>query len=280
MIAIYGDAHTNRVGDILLPISVIIDNEIPKTQSFVYKNVVPLEAQINEVLKPLLDGVMQMAKEVVESSGISAPDVILLSGKSSMLPIVRQLFKEMFPGSDIQFPKINVPRAEALTPHPDDLKECVVLGACQLKQIHPVEGVLVRVANNSRFSATTSRLGILASGHFKEVFKAGVPIGEVGIKAPVKVTVQRQTHITFVENTGVSNEWLVNGQQNQNISVLKKFKLEHKILEWEQKHGRRISDEAIIDADIEMEVTSNLIVRLIARIPDIEEPFEFEAELN
>ena len=48
--------------------------------------------------------------------------------------------------------------------------------------------------------------------------------------------------------------------------------------EWERSHDTKITDKMLFDTKLELEITPNLGVKLIARVPGIEEPFEFKAD--
>jgi molecular chaperone DnaK (HSP70) len=264
----YGDDHPAL--PTLTPIMVIVDNK-DKSEQFEHEKVVPLEDEINQRIKPRLEKLMEMMRRLALNNGVTTPDVILLSGKSSALSIVEEVISDEFPASEIH--------------RPDDLKECVVLGACQFSHEEAVAGVYIDIEESSCLSATTSRLGVRVneSGQikFRQIIDAGVPIGAAGLKVPVSGTVlKRQTRIRILENTGLDDEMVIHGKENQNITPLKEFRLEQKLAEWESNHEAKITDKALFDAKLELEITPNLGVKLIAKVPGIEEPFEFEASFS
>lgn len=265
----YGDDHPNPMTAVPV-LSVLVDNQV-KADQFFHKDIVPHQAALNEQIKPRLEKLMEMMRRLAVNNGIVSPDVILLSGKSSAFSIVEEVIKDEFHGSDIH--------------RPDDLKECVVLGACQFSHEEAVSGVYIDLEESSCLSATTSRLGIRVneSGQikFKEIIDAGVPIGATGLKMPVSgVILKRQTRIRILENTGLEDETVIHGKENQNITPLKEFRLEQRLAEWESNHDTKITEKALFDAKLELEITPNLGVKLIARVPGIEEPFEFEASFS
>jgi Ethanolamine utilization protein EutJ (predicted chaperonin) len=262
----YGDDHTGRISALVL--TVIVDNEV-MADSYSPEVIVPKESELNDQLKPRLDKLMEMMRRLAHNNGIAVPDVILLSGKSSALPIIEEVIRAQFPSADVQRPK--------------DLKECVVLGASQFSHEEAVSGVYIEVEANSCLSATTSRLGIrvVEAGliKFKEIVDAGVPIGASGLKQPITgIILKRNTIIRILENTGLDDEMVLHGKQNLNISELKVFRLEQRLVEWERSHQTVITDKMLFEAKLELEVSPNLGIKLIARIPGIEEPVEFEAE--
>jgi hypothetical protein len=229
---------------------------------------VPEKAEFDGKLRPALEETINLAEEWAKNLGVGSPDVILLSGKSSALPLVEELMHAHFPEAKVE------PASE--------LKECVVRGACKLSAKDLRAGVTVRL-DDSVLSATTSRLGIAVwedgHGRFKEIIGAGVPIGAAGLKRPVRdVLLERDRQIRLLENTGHGVSLVVNNQENLYIRELKVFSLESKLLEWEGAHGRLVSAEELEAAEIELEMTPNLAIRLTARLPGVEEPLEFEAE--
>jgi hypothetical protein len=190
---------------------------------------------------------------------------------SSALPIVKEVIEEAFPppASEIYMPK--------------DLKECVAKGASQITVDDAIAGVYLDIDRNSYLSATTSRLGIRVSDagqtKFKEIVDAGVPIGQSGLTVPVTGAIlRRNTRIRILENTGLDDELVIKGKENPNITELRAFRLDHKLAEWERVNNQKITDQMLFDAKMELEISSNLRVRLTARIPAVDEHFEFEAE--
>ncbi|HVG19053.1 MAG TPA: Hsp70 family protein [Blastocatellia bacterium] len=259
-------------------ISVIVDKDVIELSGIVANElemdpfaIAPSVDELNAQLRPRLKNLMEMMRRLAVNNGIVSPDVILLSGKSSALSIVQEVISDQFPGADIH--------------RPNDLKECVVLGACQFSHEEAVAEIYINVEESSCLSATTSRLGVRVneSGQikFKEIIDAGVPIGSDGLRVPVTGTIfRRNTRIRILENTGLEDEMVINGKENQNITPLKEFRLEQRLAEWESSHDTKISDKELFDAKLELEITPNLGVKLIARVPGVDEPFEFEANFS
>lgn len=288
-IALYGDSHVDDRSQIwhgaILPggaelsetvlfsdlyLNVVVDNVlVSKPEEFKYKDIVPSKEQIEAQLRPKLSEIVASMKALVQKKAIDAPEIILLSGKSSALPIVKEVISDAFASSTIAMPK--------------DLKECVVRGACVLTDPEPREGVSVQFDHDQNLSAMTSSLGISVRGEngsrFRTAIEAGEPMGKEGVRGVLKGDVEftRRARITIYENTGFSDK-LVDGtgKDNPNITELKTFKLESKLAEWERIHDCKIDEAKIAKAQIELEATPNFRVRLTARIPGIEEPFEFE----
>jgi molecular chaperone DnaK (HSP70) len=251
-------------------LAAIVDNEIKPAELFQYVKCIPRRAEIDEATRPRLDGVVELMKRLAGNNGVKAPEVILLTGKSSALPVVRSVIQEAFKESKLVMPP--------------DSKECVVRGACQLSDETPEAKVSVQFEQKSHLGSTTSRLGISvneAGRHmFHQLIDAGVPIGE-GIRVKIeRVQLKnRRTRINILENTSaVEDKLSINDEDNRNIEELKSFKLESRLVEWERAHGRVISDQEIRSAEIELHLTPKLALRLVAKIPGITEEFEFEAE--
>jgi molecular chaperone DnaK (HSP70) len=249
-------------------LNVIVDNET-KESEFNHKEVSPKTELIGSLLRSKLIEAVEMMKQLAKKNKVAAPNVILLSGMSSAFPIVREVISGAFPDSSVEMPS--------------DLKGCVVKGACLLAEDEPAEGVSVKFEAGKCLSAMTSSLGISVrreSGRrFKKAIEAGEPIGREGVRGAIDRDVEftRRARITIYENTGFGDNLVdANGKDNPNITLLKTFKLESKLGEWERAHNRQISEPEIANSTIELEVTSNLKVKLRARIPGIDEPLEFE----
>ncbi|HVG35963.1 MAG TPA: Hsp70 family protein [Pyrinomonadaceae bacterium] len=249
-------------------LAVIVDN-IVRDEQFEHVDVVPQQEEINEQLRPKLEKIALMMQRLGQNNNVESPEIILLSGKSSALPLVREVMSEYFPTARIE--------------RPSDLKECVVRGACQLMNTETRAGVDFNLKNSGAISATTSRLGLRVTDTgqavFREVVDAGVPIGEEGLRSPVRgVVLKREGPVRIMENTSLEDEIMLDGHPNPNITELKVFRLNSQLSDWEEKHGRQITDHDLLKAEIELIVTPNLLVRLVARVPGVDGSLEFEAE--
>jgi hypothetical protein len=291
-IATYGDEHQEafrrdvyiegeNIGSRLpesFQLAVVVDNEVHETETFFHEEIVPKHESINELLRPKLEKLTVMMQRLAQNNRVAAPDIILLSGKSSALPVVREVIEKCFANALI------APSRES-DDHSFDLKECVVRGACELSNPDPRAKVDINFKNSRALSATTSRLGVRVSDTgqalFLEVVDAGVPIGSEGLRKPVPgIVLRREARIRLLENTSLEDPIMLDGHVNPNITELRVFRLDTQLTEWEQKHDRQISDEDLFNTDIELIVTPNLLVKLVARVPGIEEPLEFEAEAS
>jgi len=252
-----------------LKLTVIVDGAISE-ETFIHADVVPYLEELEADLRPKLEELAHMMKDLASQHRISQPDIILLSGKSSAFPLVTRIMEETFPGSAIE--------------KPDDLKECVVIGACSLSSTIPVAGIEIDVAEP--MTTTTSRLGIRVNeaGHikFKGFVDAGVPIPTEGLRGPVRGLgrIRRHNVISILENTSLRDEFVVDGKDNREIRDLTSYRVEHTIDEWERKHQATIGDKDIKQAQIEFEISPTLNVKLLARIPGVDDPIEFEAALD
>jgi molecular chaperone DnaK (HSP70) len=253
-----------------LPLAVIMDNK--DVETFPHEKIVPQQEEINRELEPKIADVIELMKRLARNNDIDSPEVIMLSGKSSAMPIVEELIRKNFPNSAVE--------------RPPDLKECVVRGARDITESEETfVKVRVKFTRKGGLTATTSRLGIGVKEPdgrrmFYQLVDAGMPIGEAGLKARVEGVslTSRRAHISILENTGLEDRLWIRDHENPNITILKTFKLEPKLVEWERAHGKQVAEQDIADARIELEVTPNLNVKLIAKIPGVEEPLEFEAE--
>lgn len=285
-ISTYGDEHQKKFAvpgkDVIdgvnikvrLPesfqLAVIVDNTVRLTEEFYHDDVVPNQQEIHTQLRPKLEDMADMMQRLAKHHSVSALDIVLLSGKSSALPIVHEVMKEYFPSTRIEKPL--------------DLKECVVRGACQLTSLDPGVGAYIKFKGAK--TAMTSRLGIRVNdpdtglSMFSQVIDAGVPIGDAGLRERVfGIAVDRETQIRILENTSSKDDWLkLNGEWNRNITELKVSSIDAKLSEWEKKHDRKVSEQDLENAKIELVVTPTLAVKLYISIPGMDEPLEFEAE--
>ncbi|MEK6280185.1 MAG: Hsp70 family protein [Acidobacteriota bacterium] len=250
-------------------LAVIVDNAVRLTEEFFHEDVVPRQQEIDSQLRPKLEDLADMMQRLAKHHDVTAPDIILLSGKSSALPVVPEVMAEYFPTARIA--------------KPADLKECVVSGACQL--VNPDPGP-VYIKFKGAKTAMTSRLGLRVNdpdtglSAFSQVIDAGVPIGDAGLRQRVLgIALDRETQIRILENTSSKDDWLsLNGKWNRNITELKVSSIDAKLSEWEKKHNRTVTDQDLEDAEIELLVTPTLAVKLTVRVPGMNEPLEFEAE--
>lgn len=252
-------------------LAVIVDNDVRPTETFAHDEIVPQQDEINELLRPRIEKMAVMMKSLAQNNKVEGPDIVLLSGKSSGLPVIREVLEAHFPNARIE--------------EPSDLKDAVVRGACQFSSSDPRAGVYLNIEDSRALSATTSRLGLRVDEagqlKFKQLLDAGVPIGDAGITVPVMgIVLKRDTQIRIMENTSLDDELILNGGSNPNMTELKMFHLDAKLIDWEQKNGKRITDKDLFDSEIQLVVTSNLAVKLIAQVPGIDEALEFEAEMS
>ncbi|HJQ70919.1 MAG TPA: Hsp70 family protein [Blastocatellia bacterium] len=255
-------------------VTVIIDGAPMRNYQFQYQDIAPSAGELDERLRPKLEQVIELMRRLARNNKVDAPEIILLSGKSSALPLVKKMIKEEFPGS--------------VTAMPTELKECVVRGACVLfLSEEEFSKVQIRPDHNGGMSATTSRLGIrvFESGKlkFKQIVDAGVPIDPPSLVTQVKGigSLTRNKRISIMENTGLDDDWSVGGKDNRNIKELETFSFGHSLSLWEQKHNLRVTDDELERASVYFEVTPDLKVKLLARIPGHEhEPIEFETEIK
>jgi molecular chaperone DnaK (HSP70) len=250
-------------------LAVIVDNDVRLNETFFHAEVVPQQEEINEQLRPRLEKITLMMQRLARNNNVDVPEIIMLSGKSSALPIVRDVMSEYFPSSRIE--------------HPQDVKECVVRGACQLSNPDPSANVHIQHKDTGALSATTSRLGLRVAdtgvAMFHEVIDAGIPIAPEGLRKSVQgIVLKRESRIRIMENTSLEDGIMLDGHINPNITELKVFRLNARLDAWEQSHGRKVTDQDLFDTEVELIVTPNLLVKLVARVPGVDEPIEFEAE--
>lgn len=250
-------------------LAVIVDNVVRLTEEFFHDDVVPRREEIDSQLRPKLEDMADLMQRLGKHHDVTEPNIILLSGKSSALPVVEEVMKEWFPSSRIARPAYS--------------RECVVKGTCQF--VNPDPGP-VYIQFKGAKTAMTSRLGVRVNdpdtgqSAFSQVIDAGVPIGDEGLKQRVfGIAVNRDTQIRILENTSSKDDWIIkNGKWNRNITELKVSSIDAKLTEWEKAQNRKVTDQELEDAKVELVVTPALAVKLIVSIDGMDEPLEFEAE--
>jgi molecular chaperone DnaK (HSP70) len=255
----YGDRHQPPANLGFIPLHILIDDR-QMTHNFYHEDIVPRLEELNSELEVFLNDAMLLTKKLAEEGQVEAPDVILLAGKSSALPIVKEMLRRYFPTSEICYPS-------------SDLKECVVHGAC-IKERYKQPFVDVRLnLDEAAIGATTSRIGVprLKGGHcyFEGVFGAGVPIPETGLKKRLEglPPLTRKTRITILENVGGNDDYMVSGKRNPDIDEIAVFEL--------TSLPPDISDAELSQAALELEVNRNLDIVLRAYISGRDEPIIF-----
>jgi hypothetical protein len=254
-----------------LKLGVIIDGAVKEGEQFSHVDVVPRLQELEDRLRPRLEELSEMMRDLASHHGVREPEIILLSGKSSAFKLVRDVISKTFP-------------EPSTIEHPDDLKECVVRGASLLSSRLISAGVEIDLVEP--MTTTTSRLGIRVNeaGHvkFKGFVEAGVPIPPGGLHGPIKGLGRLHRHnvISILENTGLRDELVVEGQDNREIRELRSYLVERTLKEWEEKHNTQIADKDIAQAHIEFEISPSLNVKVRTALPGFEEAIEFGAELD
>jgi len=265
----YGDEHFEVTSLSKTPYLNVTIGGQHKQQSFEQKDVAPLVSELNGLLRPRLDRIVEQMKRLVEKRKVQSVDVILLSGQSSFLPLVREVIAGAFPASEIT--------------NPQDRKRCVVAGACYLHHTDPIANIDID-AESQPMSATPSRLGIRVADsgktRFKELIDAGDPIPDTGLELKVlDISLRRNTVLRFLENSGIEDELtLSNGEENPDINELTVLRLDQELAKWEGDNKTKITNQMIRDATIELKIDSNLNVKLLVSIPGLEKPIEVKAE--
>lgn len=286
-LAAFGDEHLQEIDkeisspDLDLPVmrfavreglklTVIVDGAVKEGQPFSHSDIVPRLQELEDRLRPKLEELTEMMVDLSSHHGIKEPDIILLSGKSSAFRLVERVIAERFPSSRLEYP--------------DDLKECVVRGACYL--FSQLLSKHIEIEPSEPITTTTSRLGIRVNeaGHVKFMgfVDAGMPIPPSGLRGSIKGLGRLRRHnvISILENTGLKDEFVVEGQDNREIRELKSYSVEHTLRDWEEKHQTEVANKDLAEADIEFEISPSLKVKLLARISGVEDAIEFEADLD
>jgi len=189
----------------------------------------PTLEQLEEAVQPLLQDSLERIRQMLQRHQVLVPEVVLRVGKASQLPCIGRALEENF--------------GQSLLVAPDQLKGCVVEGACvpplpglpsgiQLSRGLRRPGVRFRWNPQESYTATTCRLGlqILDSGEtwFQEVIPEGTPIPSEGLHGSLAGLYLEAgpTTLVFLENAGHHDALLKNGEPNQDIQVLARCPIE------------------------------------------------------
>ena len=194
-----------------------------------------------------------MLKELVKNSGLTKLDRLLLSGKSTVIPLVGTVVQEEFPDAEIVRSR--------------EPKECVVRGACIQRKLDHSNDVLLNVVGGT---TTVSRLGLEGNSEGQRVFKqwiaAGVPIPPEGL-VEIRGHVFGNQPIELLENDG-DEDWRSRLKElNPNIEVQGIYDLEDPPAQLQggaRKPGR-----------LELRVTDDYTVSLTGHVEGVAEPLRY-----
>ena len=122
--------------------------------------------QLQTLIQPELNQTFDAIDEMLADCGSAPPDIVVLAGQSSKMPLVKEMMDAHF--QEKYQTRVDIHLAE----HP---KACVVIGAAQygLSQMMPGEG-RIRPVNMER---TRARLGVVKQSWGKPVFDEIIPLG-------------------------------------------------------------------------------------------------------
>lgn len=219
----------------------------------------PSLAELEEAVDPLLQQSLASVREMLRRHSLEGPEVVLRVGKASQLPSVGQALQEAYP--------------QSLHLAPDQLKGCVVEGACvpplpglpagiQLSRGVRRPGVRFRWKPNDSYTATTCRLGlqILDSGQswFQEVLPEGTPIPLDGLHGQLEGLLLEAgpNTMVFLENAGRQDALVLEGKPNPDIQELARCHIEVPALSESQMEQFSLHFELLPQG--------NLTIRLVA----------------
>lgn len=222
-------------------------------------------AQFNALLQPEIESTLKIVNDLLQAAPGQCPDVILLSGQSSRLPLVRELFAQRFPPERIRWAGQH-PMDTAPTSALDELKACVARGACRVAAALRFPGD-TRLNNTEMQPMATARLGLRAMQGGQLAFKTVIAVGDpVGVPKPITgMQLTRSTRLWVLEHTGSGDDL-----RSPDIQELGTYTLE-------QRLPSDITDRDMREARLDMELTKDYEVILHIHIPD-REPFSFTCE--
>jgi len=152
-------------------------------------------------------------KRGLEVRGRMRLDVLQLSGKSCAIGLVKNFFHEQFAPSG----------TEVIPLDDDELKECVVKGACLWQQMRSSSSL--RLETPKSLQITTSRIGLWDAGRqkFDEILPLGSPLDQPGRPYRNYHWVAGQRTIELEENLSEKDEALTSAE----LQVLGSFEPEN-----------------------------------------------------
>lgn len=216
------------------------------------------EKEMNDLIEDDIKGAMKLAWDLVSMANdrddlnIRFPDIFVLSGMSSRLPIVKRIAEDMFPDSKIWLhpePKACVARGAYLIHAMSELPAMISIDTTLLKSPPP----------------TSAQYGIMVYGIGGEpVFKKAIP---KGAKLPAEGIISgfrigRKTSITVYENPGIN----INDPEIRKIAVCR------------INVPESVSDRDLRSAQVSMRLEDEMTLKIILKVADNE--YEFLAEVE
>jgi molecular chaperone DnaK (HSP70) len=213
------------------------------------------EKELNALIEGDIKDAMSLAWNLVKSanerdeSDIKYPDIFVLSGMSSRLPIVKELAEEIFPDSYVWL-------------HPDP-KACVARGAYL---IHAMSEFPAMVSVDTTMlkspPPTSAQYGIMLYGlHGEPIFKSAIPksarLPAEGIISGFRIG--RKTAITVYENPGTG----ISEPEIRKIAVCR------------LNIPESITDRELRTAQVFMRLEDEMTLKIVLRVGD--KDYEFNA---
>ncbi|MGQ9607825.1 MAG: Hsp70 family protein [bacterium] len=216
------------------------------------------EKEINELVKEDIKDAMNLANNLVKMANerdnlsISYPDIVILSGMSSKLPIVRKIAEEIFPNSEVRL-------------HPDP-KACVARGAYLIHAMSEWPAmVTVDTSLLKSPPPTSAQYGIMVYGiHgepiFKSAIKKGAKLPSEGIIGGFRIG--KKTSITVYENPGKN----ISDPEIRKIAVCR------------LDIPESVSNQELKNAEVFMKLEDEMKLKIIIKVGEKE--FNFDAEVE
>jgi len=239
----------------LLNLSYVTNDN--KIDSFTF-SVEVTEKEMNYLIEDEIKSAMVLAWDLIHSANkrdeldIKYPDIFVLSGMSSRLPIVKKIATEMFPDSFVWL-------------HPDP-KACVARGAYL---IHAMSEWPAMVSVDTTLlkspPPTSAQYGIMLYGqHGETVFKSAIPKGSrlpaEGIIGGFKIG--RKTAITVYENPGTG----ISDPEIRKIAVCR------------LNIPDVVNDKELRTAQVSMRLEDEMSLKIVLRVG--ERSYEFKADVE
>jgi len=254
------DEHKKQLADggdpglPLLPLACMRDGDI-EMHTF---QISVTENEMNQLIEDSIRDAMKLAYELVDranerdSLNIKYPDIVVLAGMSSRLPVVKKIAEEMFPNSDVRLHS--------------DLKACVARGAYM---IHSISQWPAMISVDTTFlknpPPTSAQYGIMVYGiHGEPVFKGAIPKGS---RLPAEgviggFRIGRKTAITVYENPGRN----ISDPEIRKIAVCR------------LNIPESISEQDLRKAQVSMRLEDEMNLKIVLKVGS--KDYEFDAEVE
>lgn len=216
--------------------------------------------ELNEKIKPNIEKTFQKIQNMLSEAKLEHPDVIVLSGQSSVIPLVEEVLKRKFEQSEITGAELEE-EAEKI----EKRKKCVARGACRYGIKEILSGGC-SIERKDFANKTHSRFGIKVSDEFdrrifQEIIGKKLRIPDES-KGEIVQEMHRETLLPVIEHTGTGTTL-----SEDETEIIAAYTIEF---------PEDILDEDLKECLIEMNMQEDESIDLIAKVKN--NKFKFHSD--